>query len=58
MVFTIFEGYDKSYVMIKQWRKNDGLEWKVNTNNLYRELVKIAEYVNNELGEEFLLEVD
>jgi len=57
MTLTIYEGYDKSYVIVKPWRKSEP-EWKVKTNDLYRELYKIADYVNNVLGEECIFELD
>ena len=57
MTLTIYEGYDKSYVIVKPWRKSEP-EWKVMTNDLYRELFKIADDVNNVLGEECIFELD
>ena len=63
MTITIHEGYDKSYVILsckrEEFRKNYGCTTHgINTANLYRELSAVAEWVNNELGEECLFEMD
>lgn len=41
---------------IQEWRKVVVIE--IPTNDLYRSLSRIAFYVNSELGEEFLIEID
>ena len=58
MTLTIYEGYDKTTVTIKEAGKPNGLRWQIRTDNLYRELAKIVEFVNIDLGEECLFEVD
>jgi len=64
MVITIYEGYDKSEVILgsrdeefrKIWVRSHGA--KIRTDNLYRELCAVASWVNNDLGEECLFEID
>ena len=62
MTVTIYEGYDKSYIMLgskdERFAKAWGSVYKVPVSNLYKDLESIASWANNELGEEFLLEVD
>ena len=62
MTITICEGYDNSYVILSckhaEFRKNYGCtEHGVKASNVYRELAAVAEWVNNELGEECLFEI-
>lgn len=62
MIVTIYEGYNKTYIMLgskdERFRKAWGNVYKVPVSNLYKDLSAVAEWANNELGEEFLLEVD
>lgn len=62
MTVTIYEGYDKTYVIFgckdERFRRAFGSKYEVPVNNIYRELSTLAEWVNNELGEECLFEVD
>ena len=62
MTVTIYEGYDKSYVMLGSKDERFATAWgsvfKLPVSNLYRDLQTIANWANNELGEELLLEVD
>ena len=61
MTVTIYEGYDKSYIMLgskdKRFVKEWGSVYKIPVSNIYKDLVQIASWANNELDEEFLLEV-
>lgn len=61
MIVTIYEGYDKSYIMLgskdKRFAETWGSVFKVPVSNLYKDLESIASWANNELGEELLLEV-
>lgn len=41
---------------VQEWNKKVVIE--IPTNDLYRSLSRIAFYVNSELGEEFLIEID
>lgn len=62
MTITIYEGYDSSYVLIgskdERFAKAWGQVYRVPVANLYREMVALAEWVNNEFGEACLFEVD
>ena len=62
MVVTIYEGYDKTYVMLgskdERFAKAWGSVYKVPVSNIYKDLQQVANWANNELGEELLLEVD
>lgn len=62
MTITIYEGYDKGYVLIgskdKRFSEAWGDVYKVHKDNLYRDLVILTEWVNNDLGEECLFEID
>ena len=62
MTITIYEGYDKSYVILgskdERFSKEYGSLMRVYTSNLYKDLTEVAKWVNNELGEECLFEVD
>ena len=62
MVITIYEGYDKSYVILgsknEEFHKAYGSLVRVSTNGIYTALAEIATWCNNELGEECLFEVD
>ncbi len=62
MTLTIYEGYDKSKVIVKskdeEFTKLYGSKIVISTNNIYKELAEIAETINNVLGEECLFEID
>ena len=62
MVVTIYEGYDKTYVMLgskdERFAKAWGSVYKVPVSNIYKDLQQVANWANNELGEELLLGVD
>lgn len=62
MTITIYEGYDKTYIMLgsKDERFSDtwGKVLKIPVSNLYKELAQISAWCNNVLGEECLFEVD
>lgn len=61
MTITIYEGYDKSYIMLgaknQEFRNTWGNTYKVPTASIYKDLQNIASWVNNELGEECLFEI-
>lgn len=62
MVVTVYEGYDKSYVMLgskdPRFAESWGSVYKVPVSNIYRDLSQVAIWANNELGEELLFEMD
>lgn len=62
MTVTIYEGNDKSYIMLgskdERFRKAWGSVYKVPVSNIYKDLQSVASWSNNELGEELLFEVD
>lgn len=62
MIITIYEGYDKSYVMLGSKDERFSKAWgnvvKISVSNIYRDLAQICSWCNNELGEECLFEVD
>lgn len=62
MVITIYEGYDKSYITLgskdERFQKAFGYSIRVPANLVYRSLSEVCAYVNNELGEDCLFEVD
>lgn len=62
MVITIYEGYDNSYVLLgskdERFSKAYGRVVRIPTNLLYKNLSEISAWVNNELGEECLFDVD
>ena len=62
MTITIYEGYDKSYIALgsknEEFAKTWGSIYRVPVTSLYREMSALAEWVNNELGEECLFEMD
>ena len=62
MTITIYEGYDKSYIMLgskdERFAKAWGSVYKMPVSNLYKDLQSVASWCNNELGEECLFEVD
>lgn len=61
MTVTIYEGYDKSYIMLgskdERFRKSWGDVYKVPVSNLYKDLEQVAYWANNTLGEELLFEM-
>lgn len=63
MIFTIYIGYDTSYVIIKNkspefFQKFGGVFDHVGTRYLHQSMQIIADWCNNELGEECLFEVE
>jgi Txe/YoeB family toxin of Txe-Axe toxin-antitoxin module len=62
MTVTIYEGYDKTEVLMgckdERFKRRYGHTHRIESNNLYKELTEVAEWVNNDLGEEFLMEMD
>lgn len=61
MTITIYEGYDKSYIMLGSKHPEFSNAWgniyKVPTTSIYKDLQNIASWVNNELREECLFEI-
>ena len=61
ITITIYEGYDKSYIMLgskdARFHKAWGDVVKIPTSNVYKELENIASWVNNILGEACLFEI-
>ena len=61
MTITIYEGYDKNYVMLgsknPEFINTWGNTYKVPTTSIYKDMQNIANWVNNELGEECLFEI-
>ena len=69
MYFTLHAGNDKSYVMLcinneriraYPYANFDGCRTyfvNIDTNDFYREVSHLASFVNNELGESFLIEI-
>lgn len=63
MTITIYEGYyDDSYVLVgskdERFRVAWGNTMRIPTSLLYKNLAEISFWVNNELGEECLFEID
>ena len=62
MTITIYEGYDKSYIILgsknEDFIKAYGRRWEIPTSNLYKNLEQISAWCNNVVGEECLFEVD
>lgn len=62
MTLTIYEGFDKSYVIIgskdERFTKAWGQIYRAYAKNLYKDLANLSAWCNNELGEECLFEVD
>lgn len=58
MTLTIHQGYDASYVYVAGTYEGRKLEWRCESVDIYRELANISSFVNNELGEEALFEID
>ena len=63
MVLTIYEGYDKSYIMIGSKNPDFAKKWgssniKIYCSDIYKELQKISAWCNSDLGEECLFEMD
>ena len=56
MLITIYEGYDKTYIMLgskdERFARAWGSVYKVPVSNLYKDLQQIAEWAKKELGEE------
>ena len=61
MTITIYEGYDKSYIMLgskdERFVQELGSVYKVPVGNVYNDLERVSSWVNNELGEECLFEI-
>jgi len=62
MTITIYEGYDKTYIMLgskdERFAKTWGSVFKVPTSNIFKDLQQVASWCNNELGEECLFEIE
>ena len=62
MTITMYEGYDKSYVILdskdRDFQKQYGCKVIVPTSNIYKELADISKWCNNVICEECLFEVD
>lgn len=62
MTITIYEGYDKSYIMLgskdERFAKAWGSVFKVPTSNIFKDLQQVASWCNNDLGEECLFEIE
>lgn len=61
MIISIYRGYDTSYIMLgsknPEFVKRWGDKITVSSNNIYKDLENISNWVSNELGEECLFEV-
>ena len=62
MTITIYEGYDDSYVLVgskdERFRAVWGNMMTIPTRLVYKNLEEISSWVNNELSEECLFEID
>ena len=62
MIITIYEGYTENYVILnsnhEEFYKRYGNKYILDNRHIYKELTKISSWVNNDLGEECLFEVD
>lgn len=62
MIITIRKGYTENYVILTctrhEFYKRYGNKYILDNRHVYKELAKISSWVNNELGEECLFEVD
>lgn len=62
MIITIYEGFDKSYIMLgsknEEFHKAWGNVIKIPVSAMYRDLSQIANWCNNTIGEECLFEMD
>ena len=62
MIITIYEGYDKSYVMLGSKNEEFHRTWgnivRIPVHHIYKELSDICRWCNNEIGEECLFEID
>ncbi len=62
MTITIYEGYDSSYVIIKakneNFRKRYGGQLEVPVTELFKTMLEISVWVNNDLGDACLFEVE
>lgn len=62
MIITMYEGYDKSYMILdsnhEEFRQNYGCKMIVPTSDIYKELADISKWCNNDVHEECLFEVD
>lgn len=61
MTITIYEGYDKTYIMVgskdERFRKAWGSVVKIPSSTVYKDLAQISYWCNNEIGEECLFEI-
>lgn len=61
MTVTIYEGYDKTYIMLgskdERFRSAWGDIVKIPVSAIYTDLNQITYWCNNELGEECLFEI-
>lgn len=62
MTITIYEGYDKSYIMLgskdERFAKAWGSVCRIPVSNIYKDLQAVASWANNELDEECIFEMD
>ena len=62
MVITIYDSYDSSYVILgsknEEFIKAYGERYKIPSSAIYTQLSKISNYVNNELHDECIFEID
>lgn len=62
MIITIYEGYDKSYIILgskdERFVKAWGSRYNVPVSNLYKDLAQMVSWANNTLDEELLFEID
>lgn len=59
MIVTIYEGYTRDYVLLKSQHPEFKREYgKVKSYELYKDMLAIATWCNNEIGEECLFEVE
>lgn len=62
MIVTVYEGFDNSHILLdskdRRFLKEYGGSIKAPNGRVYRVMAALASWVNNELGEECLFEVD
>lgn len=62
MVIAISEGLNKAYIVLnskdRRFRQKYDVDYKVDALSVYKELASIASWVNNDLNEECLFEMD
>lgn len=61
MVVTMYEGYDKTYVMLgskdPRFAATWGSVYKVPVSSIYKDLEQVTDWANNTLSEELLIEI-